>query len=63
MLNPYLLKMQALTFLINIESSHCYDSLDVFFRQVKRVLCKDGHFLFADFRDVKDLNPFFRSRS
>ncbi len=34
---------------INIESAHCYRSLDVFFAQVQRVLRSGGYFLFADF--------------
>ncbi|MGE3271556.1 MAG: class I SAM-dependent methyltransferase [Chloroflexota bacterium] len=33
---------------INVESSHCYPSLDAFFREVKRVLRPGGHFLYAD---------------
>ena len=36
---------------INIESSHCYGSMDAFLGQVQRVLREDGYFLFADFRD------------
>jgi len=35
---------------VNVESSHCYGSVDSFFSQVKRVLRPDGHFLYADFR-------------
>jgi len=35
---------------INIESSHCYGSLDHFLKEVQRVLRLDGYFLFADFR-------------
>jgi SAM-dependent methyltransferase len=33
---------------MNVESSHCYPSLDAFFREVKRVLRPGGHFLYAD---------------
>jgi ubiquinone/menaquinone biosynthesis C-methylase UbiE len=36
---------------INIESSHCYTSMEDFLSQVKRVLHNKGYFLFADFRD------------
>jgi ubiquinone/menaquinone biosynthesis C-methylase UbiE len=34
---------------INIESSHCYRSIEAFVRQVKRVLRPEGYFLYADF--------------
>lgn len=34
---------------INVESAHCYGSLDTFFNQVRRVLRPGGTFLFADF--------------
>ncbi len=36
---------------VNVESSHCYVSVEAFLREVKRVLCKGGYLLFADFRD------------
>jgi ubiquinone/menaquinone biosynthesis C-methylase UbiE len=35
---------------LNVESSHCYESMIDFLNQVKRVLKPGGHFLFADFR-------------
>ena len=35
---------------INVESSHCYGSIEHFVAQVHRVLSPGGHFLFADFR-------------
>ena len=35
---------------VNVESSHCYSSMETFLGQVKRVLCKGGYFLFADLR-------------
>jgi ubiquinone/menaquinone biosynthesis C-methylase UbiE len=35
---------------VNIESSHCYNSTEAFFKQVKRVLQDGGYLLFADFR-------------
>lgn len=40
---------------INIESSHCYSSMEDFLGQVKRVLRKGGYFLFADFRNKEAL--------
>ena len=39
---------------VNIESSHCYSSIEKFFSEVKRVLKPGGVFLFADHRPVKD---------
>lgn len=36
---------------INVESSHCYGSVDAFLAQVRRVLRPGGYFLYADFRD------------
>ena len=38
---------------INVESSHCYGSMDAFLGQVKRVLREGGYFLFADLRSKK----------
>lgn len=38
---------------INVESSHCYGSVDAFLNQVRRVLRPGGYFLYADFRDEK----------
>jgi ubiquinone/menaquinone biosynthesis C-methylase UbiE len=35
---------------VNIESSHCYNSTEAFFKQAKRVLRDSGYLLFADFR-------------
>jgi ubiquinone/menaquinone biosynthesis C-methylase UbiE len=43
--------------IINIESSHCYSSMEKFLRQVQRVLCKDGYFLFADLRLADEITP------
>ena len=40
---------------INVESSHCYGSMDTFLGQVKRVLHDGGHFLLADFRNKEDI--------
>ncbi|MFZ2052919.1 MAG: class I SAM-dependent methyltransferase [Candidatus Aminicenantales bacterium] len=41
---------------INVESSHCYGSLDQFLKEVLRVLRLDGYFLFADFRHKDDMD-------
>ncbi len=41
---------------INVESSHCYHSMDRFLSEVRRVLKPGGHFLFADFRDSEHLS-------
>jgi SAM-dependent methyltransferase len=35
---------------LNIESSHCYASIDAFLAEVNRVLRPEGRFLFADYR-------------
>jgi ubiquinone/menaquinone biosynthesis C-methylase UbiE len=40
---------------INVESSHCYGSIDAFLGQVKRVLRQGGFFLMADFRRKESL--------
>jgi ubiquinone/menaquinone biosynthesis C-methylase UbiE len=39
---------------INVESSHCYGSMEAFLAQVRRVLRPEGHFLFADFRGSEE---------
>ena len=39
---------------INVESSHCYGTLDSFLGEVARVLRPGGHLLFADVRDTPD---------
>lgn len=36
--------------IINVESSHCYDSMKKFLHEVHKVLRPGGHFLFTDFR-------------
>lgn len=36
---------------LNVESSHCYGSMEAFVREVARVLRPGGDFLHADFRD------------
>jgi SAM-dependent methyltransferase len=40
---------------INIESSHCYGSMETFLANAKRVLRQNGYFLYADFRNKNDL--------
>lgn len=43
---------------INVESSHCYDSADLFFGEANRVLREGGYLLYADFHaepEVKGL--------
>lgn len=39
---------------VNIESSHCYSSIEKFLSEVKRVLKPGGVFLYADHRPVHD---------
>ncbi|MGR3177431.1 MAG: class I SAM-dependent methyltransferase [Candidatus Anammoxibacter sp.] len=40
---------------VNVESSHCYGSMNAFLGQVKRVLRKGGYFLFADLRRKENI--------
>ena len=40
---------------INIESSHCYGSMEIFLANAKRVLRQNGYLLYADFRNVNDV--------
>ncbi len=44
---------------VNVESSHCYGSVDAFLAEVRRVLRPGGRFLYADFRDA-DALPAWR---
>lgn len=39
---------QQFDVVMNVESSHCYPSVDAFFREVKRVLRTGGRFLYTD---------------
>ena len=41
---------------VNIESSHCYESMDTFLSEVSRVLRPGGRFLFADLRSTEGVN-------
>ena len=43
-------RSESADFILNVESSHCYPSLEDFFRAVCQVLKEDGIFLYADFR-------------
>lgn len=43
---------------VNVESARCYSDIELFFKEVHRILSPDGHFLFADMiekKDVKDI--------
>ena len=41
---------------VNVESSHCYGSINAFLMQVKKVLQEGGYFLYADFRDKDEID-------
>jgi SAM-dependent methyltransferase len=41
---------------VNIESSHCYESMDTFLAEVCRVLRPGGRFFFADLRSMDGVN-------
>ncbi|MFQ5989312.1 MAG: class I SAM-dependent methyltransferase, partial [Candidatus Methylomirabilales bacterium] len=45
---------------VNIESSHCYGSMDAFLREVKRVLRQDGYFLYADLRGKDKVETLYK---
>lgn len=47
---------QSFDIILNVESSHCYGSMSDFLAQVKRVLKPGGYFMFADFRNLKQLD-------
>jgi ubiquinone/menaquinone biosynthesis C-methylase UbiE len=40
---------------VNVESSHCYPSMETFLSEVHRVLRPGGHLCIADFRSVADV--------
>jgi SAM-dependent methyltransferase len=48
---------------VNVESSHCYPSIDRFFSEVKRILRPGGSFHIADLRDDVQVDPFHESLS
>ncbi len=41
---------------VNVESSHCYQSMSAFLGEVRRVLRPGGHFLFADHRERPEVD-------
>ncbi len=41
---------------LNVESSHCYPNLNVFFNEVYKVLKPEGYFLYTDFRNQQNLS-------
>ena len=43
---------------VNVESSHCYPSFEKFLSEVRRVVRPGGHFLYADFRDRKNVDSW-----
>jgi len=43
---------------VNIESSHCYDDLGAFYREVRRVLRVGGMFLYADLLPTSEMNEW-----
>jgi SAM-dependent methyltransferase len=43
---------------VNVESSHCYESMTAFIKEVRRVLKPDGSFDYADFRESNYLNQW-----
>jgi ubiquinone/menaquinone biosynthesis C-methylase UbiE len=45
------LKDRSIDAVVNVESSHCYGSMNTFLKEVHRVLKPDGYFLFTDHRD------------
>ena len=47
--------------IINIESSHCYASMDNFLTEVKRVLKPGGYFLFCDLRRKEYLDEMLEA--
>jgi ubiquinone/menaquinone biosynthesis C-methylase UbiE len=42
--------------ILNVESCHAYGSVPKFLKEVKRVLCKNGHFLCTDIRSPEGMN-------
>jgi SAM-dependent methyltransferase len=45
---------------LNVESSHCYASMESFLSEVRRVLVTGGLFLYADLRDAAGLSEWRR---
>ena len=49
--------------MINVESSHCYGSVDRFLSEVCRVLKPGGFLLFCDFRTIKGIDELYDQMS
>ena len=47
--------------ILNVESSHCYSSMDQFLSEVHRVLLPSGFFLFCDLREEHQVDNFLNS--
>jgi ubiquinone/menaquinone biosynthesis C-methylase UbiE len=47
---------QSFDIVLNVESSHCYGTMADFLAEVKRVLKPGGYFMFADFRNLEQLD-------
>ena len=45
---------------VNIESSHCYESMDTFLSEVSRVLRPGGRFFFADLRNIDGVDALWK---
>ncbi|MFM7488153.1 MAG: class I SAM-dependent methyltransferase [Cytophagales bacterium] len=53
------LESNSVDVIVNVESSHCYGSVDMFLSEVKRVLKPKGYLLMVDFRnEVKNMERF-----
>ena len=48
---------------VNVESSHCYPSMERFVAEASRVLKPGGSFVIADFRDSDEVDAFQRQLS
>src|SRR5262249_57548179 len=48
---------------VNVESSHCYTSMERFVAEASRVLKPGGFFVIADFRDADEVDAFQRQLS
>jgi len=48
---------------VNVESSHCYPSMERFVAEASRVLKPGGLFVIADFRDADEVDAFQRQLS
>jgi len=55
------LKDKSFDLLINVESSHCYRSMERFIKEVARVLRSGGMFYWADLQKSHDVSSFNKS--